>query len=176
MKTLKLITIGMALFLAGSLQAQVTVTLNLGSPPPWGPIGYTEAHYYYLPDVEAFYDVQSSTFIYYTGGKWVHRNYLPRRYRNYDLYGGYKVVMTDYHGNAPYSHFKEYRSKYGRGYHGQRQKTIGERPGNANPRGKPFFKGNSDRKVYQGHGSRVGDRNDKNSKKGSGQKGRNGKK
>ncbi len=91
--------------------------------------GYSGARYYYLPDVEAYYDVQSSMFIYYEGGVWVHRGYLPARYRNYDLYGGYKVVMTDYRGNTPYTHFAEHKTKYGRGYHREAQRTIGERPG-----------------------------------------------
>ena len=88
--------------------------------------------YYYLPDVEAYYDVQTSTFIYYGGGAWVHRRYLPVRYRSYDLYSGYKVVMTDYHGDAPYVNFKDYKRRYARGYHKEAQKTIGERPSKGN--------------------------------------------
>jgi hypothetical protein len=132
MKTLKIFITTIALLLACSLQAQVVVHLNIGSPPPWGPSGYNEVNYYYLPDVEAYYDIHSSMFIYNSGGRWVHRKYLPRQYRNYDLYGGYKVVMTDYHGNTPYTHFKEYKAKYSKGYRGQPQKNAGERPGIGN--------------------------------------------
>lgn len=158
MKALKLIAIAMVLFLASAVQAQVFVSANIGSPPPWGPYGYNEVRYYYLPDVEAYYDVKSSKFIYYSGGKWVHKKYLPAQYRNYDLYNGYKVVMTDYRGNTPYTFFPEYKMKYVKGYHGQAQKTIGEKPG----------KGNSDKKVNQG--------NNINTKKNSGQGGGKGKK
>src|SRR5436305_998568 len=132
MKALKLIMIGMALLFAGAVQAQVSVNVNIGTPPPWGPAGYTEVRYYYLPDVEAYYDVQTSMFIYYGGGVWVHRSSLPRQYRNYDLYGGYKVVMTDYRGDAPYNNYKEYRTRYARGYRGGEQRTIAERPGKGN--------------------------------------------
>jgi hypothetical protein len=132
MKTIKLIAICIVMFLANSMQAQVSVSLNIGSPPAWGPAGYSDARYYYLPDVEAYYDVQSSMFIYFDGGVWVRRGYLPERYRNYDLYGGYKVVMTDYRGNSPYDHFSEHRTRYGRGYHREAQRTIGERPGREN--------------------------------------------
>ena len=132
MKTLKLIVIGIVLFLANNLQAQVSVNINIGSPPQWGPVGYPEERYYYLPDVEAYYDVQTAMFIYYVGGTWIHRTYLPTRYRNYDLYSGYKVVMTDYRGNAPYIHFKDHKKKYYRSYRGGSQKTIGDRPGNGN--------------------------------------------
>ena len=129
MKTLKLIVIGIVLFLASTAQAQVSVNVNIGAPPMWGPVGYTDVQYYYLPDVEAYYDIPSSMFIYYDRGAWIHRSYLPARYRNYDLYRGYKVVMTDYRGKAPYTHFKEYKVKYAKGYRGQAQKNIGEKPG-----------------------------------------------
>jgi hypothetical protein len=135
MKALKLLVAGMAMFFAFAAQAQVSVHVNLPSPPPppWGPAGYTDVRYYYLPDVEAYYDVPSAMFIYNERGSWVHRSHLPGRYRNYDLYGGYKVVMSDYRGDAPYANFKEHKMKYGRGYHGEAQRSIGERPGKGNP-------------------------------------------
>jgi len=146
MKTIRLICIGILIFLANIIQAQVSVSVNIGSPPPWGPYGYNGVRYYYLPDVEAYYDIQSSLFIYSEGGVWVHRGYLPARYRNYDLYGGYKVVMTDYRGNAPYTHFADYRSRYARGYHGKTQRNIGERPGKGYSNAKISHQENHDNK------------------------------
>lgn len=134
MKKIKLILFVMGLLVASSLQAQVSVNINLGSPPQWGPVGYSGVNYYYLPDVEAYYDVPNSRFIYLDGSRWIHRAYLPVRFRNYDLYSGYKVVMSDYRGNSPYIHFKEHKSKYARGYHGELQKTIGNKPGKGNPK------------------------------------------
>jgi hypothetical protein len=83
--------------------------------------------------VQAYYDIHTNMFIYLGGGGvWVHRTYLPTRYRTYDLYSGYKVVMTDYRGEAPYSNFNEYKTKYVRGYKGGAQKTIGARPSKGN--------------------------------------------
>ncbi|OFY84773.1 MAG: hypothetical protein A3F72_05810 [Bacteroidetes bacterium RIFCSPLOWO2_12_FULL_35_15] len=180
MKTLKLLIIGFVLFFVNTLQAQVSVNVNIGTPPLWGPVGYTEVRYYYIPDVEAYYDVESSMFIYYSGGAWIHRSYLPRMYRNYDLYGGYKVVMTDYHGNTPYSYFKEHKIKYAKGYQGQYQKTNGEKPGKGNTNSK----GNSNKKAKQGNGKNVqptkdkhgSPGNEKNIKKGNEHGGGNGKK
>jgi len=128
MKTLKLIVLGMVLFFAGAAQAQVSVHINIGTPPPWGPAGYSNVRYYYLPDVEAYYDVQSSMFVYFEGRSWVRRSYLPSRYKNYDLYDGYKVVMKDYHGDAPYYKHREYRTLYPKRFRGPSQRTIGERP------------------------------------------------
>lgn len=164
MKVLKLIIIGIALFFASPTQAQISVSLNLGSPPLWGPVGYSNVRYYYLPDVEAYYDVRSSMFIYLSGGLWIHRTYLPQRYRNYDLYNGYKVVMTDYHGTRPYANFRDYRSKYAKGYRGHEQRNIGERPGRGNPRGNGYSNGRSDNRGGQSYMKNVGRGNDKSMK------------
>ncbi len=126
MKTLKLIAL--LVCLGGAVQAQISIHLDLGTPPRWAPAGHSDVRYYYLPDVEAYYDVPSSMFIYFNGITWVHRSSLPGRFRNYDLYKGYKVQMTDYRGNVPYSHFREHKMKYAKGYRGEPQKNYGERP------------------------------------------------
>jgi len=117
------------------------MSVNLGSPPLWGPVGHTEARYYYLPDVQSYFDVQSSTFIYYGNGRWHRKTTLPSRYRNYDLYDGYKVVLTGYHGETPYKNFREHKKKYKIGYRGEPQRTIGERPEGTNSRYKSDHKG-----------------------------------
>jgi hypothetical protein len=132
MKALKFVVFGFVLFLAGQSQAQVSVRLNFGTQPQWAPVGYNDVRYYYLPDVEAYYDVQSSMFIYSSGNRWIHRRSLPSRYRNYDLYGGYKVAMNGYRGSTPYSDFNNHRTQYAKGYRGEPQRTIGERPGKRN--------------------------------------------
>ena len=177
MKALKLFVTGLVLFLAGTLQAQVSVNVTLPTPPPWGPVGYTEARYYYLPDVEAYYDVPSSMFIYYNRGAWIHRAYLPGRYKNYDLYNGYKVVMSDYHGDAPYNNFKEHKMKYRKGYRGEAQRTIGERPGRGNSGEKMSRQGNQGNKESgRGNVRNAGRGNDKNMKESHGKGGGKGKK
>lgn len=132
MKLFKTILISTIIMCSHLASAQVSVNVNIGSPPLWGPVGYSEVQYYYIPDVEAYYDVPTSMFIYYSGGSWIRRAYLPTRYRYYDLYSGYKVVLTDYRGNAPYIHFKNHKVKYHKGYKGGSQKTIGEKPGKGN--------------------------------------------
>ena len=161
--------IGVTLFFATAMQAQVSLNVKIGAPPMWGPVGYAEARYYYLPDVEAYYDVPSAMFIYNDRGIWVHRAHLPYKNRNYDLYGGYKVVMNDYHGNAPYEHFKDHRQQYARGYRGDVQRSIGERPGRRGPEQKMSRGDNKPGKNDRGHG------NVKNSKEERGQGGGKGK-
>jgi hypothetical protein len=128
MKVLKFFVIGMMLLFAVELQAQVSADVKVGLPPAWGPAEYPSAHYYYLPDVEAFYDVQSAMFIYYDNGMWIHGPNLPKRFKNYDLYKGFKVVSTDYKGSNPNEYFREFRTKYPQGYQGPPQITIGVPP------------------------------------------------
>ena len=130
MKHLKIILLAIICTISSAAYSQVSVNINIGSPPEWGPEGYSDVRYYYLPDVEAYYDVQTAMFIYYGGGIWIHKAYLPSRYRNYDLYGGYKVVMYDYRGTTPYANFHDHKIKYKKGYKGPAQKNIGVRHSN----------------------------------------------
>ena len=132
MKTIKLIIVGLVMFLVSASKAQVSIEVNIGSPPQWGPVGYTNVRYYYLPDVEAYYDVHTSMFIYFGNGVWLHRSHLPSHYQHYDLYGGYKVVMNDYHGDRLFEHFKVHKAKYAKGYKHGSQKTYGKNPGKGN--------------------------------------------
>jgi hypothetical protein len=161
MKALKLIVFGIVLCFAGTTQAQLSVRLNFGSPPLWGPVGYTDVHYYYLPDVQAYYDIDASMFIYSSGGRWVHRSSLPYRYRNYDLYGGYKVAMNGYRGSTPYSNYNNYRTQYPKGYRGEEQRTIGQRMGKSNNYNNKYYRSHSDQKGNKG----IGRGNDKGNKR-----------
>lgn len=105
-----------------SSRAQVSVNINIGSQPLWGPVGYDVVQYYYLPDVEAYYYVPKRQFIYLSGGNWVFAASLPARYRNYDLYSGYKVVINE---PRPYLHYRTHKVRYAKycGYRGH-QKSI----------------------------------------------------
>jgi len=170
MKVLKLAIIVILMLYTGTVGAQVSVNINIGSPPPWGPVGYVDVRYYYLPDIEAYYDVQTSMFIYFGGGVWMHRRNLPMRYRNYDLYNGYKVVMTDYRGNTPYKNFGKHRSMYAKGYHGKAQKTVGENHGRGKSGSNIMHNKGSSGKELSGKGKRSNSLNNQHmqGKKGHG--------
>ncbi|WP_202405987.1 hypothetical protein [Hufsiella ginkgonis] len=96
-------------FVYKAADAQVRVNVNIGNQPEWGPYGYDRAEYYYLPDIDVYYHVPSRMYTYLDGRAWVSRNYLPVRYRNYDLYRGYKVVVND---RNPWLSGNDYRNKY----------------------------------------------------------------
>jgi len=93
-----------------SIHAQISLSINIGAQPSWGPTGYDHVDYYYLPDIECYYYVPAHQFIYQgKGGHWVFATELPPKYRGYDLFHSYKVVMNE---PQPYMHFDEHRAKY----------------------------------------------------------------
>jgi hypothetical protein len=123
MKKLKLIAAGIAILITTVMHSQISINVNIGSPPSWGPSGYSNVDYYYLPDIQVYYDLGATQFIYFGNGRWNRCRELPRQYRNYDLFGGYKVVLNDYHGSRPYDHYHEHKIKYCKGYRGKPQKN-----------------------------------------------------
>jgi hypothetical protein len=131
MKTFKLIMAALLFVVAGQMKAQVSVNVNIGSPPAWGPSGYTDVRYYYIPDIGIYYDVASAEYIYPNNNGWVRTTVVPVAYKQYNFYNGYKVVLTDYNGNTPYVYYSKHKVKYPKGYHPSRQKTVGVPPGQA---------------------------------------------
>jgi hypothetical protein len=110
----------LAVFMSNALDAQVSFSIgvNLDRQPVWGPTGYDHVDYYYMPDIGVYYSVPEHMYYYNEGGRWIHRSSLPYRYRNYDLYHSYKVVVND---REPYRNDRMYREKYSsyRGRHDQ---------------------------------------------------------
>ena len=114
MKTLRNVFVGLVLLTANFSQAQVAVSvnMNIGTPPVWVERPVAEVRYYYLPEIETYYDVNTRHYIYVNNGAWVRRAYLPRVYRHYDLYQGPKVVVNNYYGREPYVYYKPYKVKH----------------------------------------------------------------
>jgi hypothetical protein len=96
-------------FQTAEAQLRISVNANIGSQPVWGPSGYDYAEYYYLPDIDVFYNIPKRQYIYMERNRWVFSTNLPMRYRNFDLYSGYKVVVND---RKPYQNAQMYRTKY----------------------------------------------------------------
>ena len=82
---------------AGATKAQINISINIGSQPDWGPSGYNHVDYYYLPDINTYYNVTTAEYIYLTGNKWHFAKRLPNRFSSYNIYNAYKVVV-----NRPY--------------------------------------------------------------------------
>ena len=137
MKNFPKILLGLLLATTAA-QAQLNVNVNVAPAPAWGPAGYNNATYYYLPDVETYYDVSRKEYVYLDKKKWVRSTSLPAAYRGYDLYNGYKVVFTK---PAPYKYFSSHKLKYKKGYKGTPQKAIGNNGRGNGKVGHPGYKG-----------------------------------
>ena len=109
---MKTVILGMLFLITTSLSAQVSVNVNIGKPPIWAKTAPVEVQYYYLPDIEVYYDAPAQRYIYLNNGAWVRSAYLPKRHRGYDLYHSRPVYLTDYRGNQPYVLYKTHKVKY----------------------------------------------------------------
>lgn len=112
--------VGCLSFKFADAQVHVSLGVNIGVQPEWGPVGYDHVDYYYIPDVDAYYDVPAHQYVYYRNNVWVHGAYLPGRFRNYDIYHGYKVVVNE---RTPWVHNADIRARYV-GYRGHRDQVI----------------------------------------------------
>jgi hypothetical protein len=121
---MKKIIITAAIFLSciayKSANAQISLSINIGSQPEWGPVGYDHADYYYMPDIDTYYDVPAHQYVYLENNSWVRRASLPARYSNYNVYNGYKVVVNE---RNPWTRNDVYRAKYAN-YTGRTGQTI----------------------------------------------------
>lgn len=95
--------------LAKPAEAQVSVSLNIGIQPQWGPVGYDYARYYYMPEMNVYYDVSNRYYHYYDGRRWRSHRSLPSRYRHYDLYRTHKVVINE---SSPWRNHSHYYDRY----------------------------------------------------------------
>ena len=134
--------------------AQIKVNVNIGSQPVWGPTGYDYAKFYYLPDLDMYYDVNRKEYMYNENNRWIYINHLPDRYRNYDLFKGYKVVFKE---DRAYDNHAIHLTKY-KGFKNNHQQqaiiyskdqkyyVIKGHPGNNRNNGNKGNKGNNGNK------------------------------
>lgn len=130
--------------------AQVSVNINIGAQPIWGPVGYDYVDYYYLPDIEAYYYVPTHQFIYLTNGRWIFATTLPVRYRTFNIFTGYKVVINE---PRPYLRFYNHKVKYAK-YKGNNGRQVIIKNSN-NPKyyvvkGHPKYKAGGSKNVVTG--------------------------
>lgn len=111
----------LALFFGGlaitqPAKAQINVSFNIGVQPQWGPVGYDYARYYYMPELDVYYDVNNRYYHYYDGRRWASHRTLPRRYGHIDLYRTYKVVINDASPWRNHRHHYDRYHRYSRNY------------------------------------------------------------
>ena len=124
---------------AAPAQAQ-TVVIN---PPSWGPAAPAGTRYYYLPEVDGYYDLRSQEYIVRRDGQWQRQGQLNGFDRN-----SWRPRVIDYLGDTPWSRYDEDRRRYPAGLPpGQRKRLEngkGLPPGQAKKYGNQGY-GNRDR-------------------------------
>ncbi|MES2371329.1 MAG: hypothetical protein V4557_02035 [Bacteroidota bacterium] len=143
-------------------QVRIGVNVNIGTRPSWGLPGNYAGDYYYMPEIDTYYDIRHRQFIYLQGRNWVFANELPYMYRGYDLNRGYKVMINE---PRPYLRGDVYRSKYGKyydDYHRRNQSVWGRNDNDRNNNGRDdrFEKGRDNDRNDHDRG-RGNDRDDR---------------
>ncbi len=85
--------------------------------------------YYYYPNLQAYFDTDTGTYLYIKGNEWVEANRIPSGLRGYSLLNGQRVAITDYYGNEPYNVFERHREMYPANYDARRQPPTKETEG-----------------------------------------------
>ncbi|MCZ2460339.1 MAG: hypothetical protein LC128_12040 [Chitinophagales bacterium] len=121
MKLLKNIGIGIAfIFLIWETSGCGPGTYVTGgveyNNPTWAPAYYPGVRYYYLPDIETYYDLSDGDFVYLDNGQWMFSPVLPPIYANYNLYTGF-VIALNTKVYRPWLHHQYYVSHYPRYYY-----------------------------------------------------------
>jgi hypothetical protein len=134
------ILVGFVATNAANAQVRLSASLNINNQPGWGPTGYDHVDYYYIPDVDAYYDVNNHQYVYNDNNTWVHAQTLPSQYSNYDPYQSYKVVVNQ---PNPWEHNDVYKEKYKsyKGHHSKQEVIRESRDG----RYKEHWKNDDDR-------------------------------
>lgn len=100
-----------------------TVGQNIGVSvhfdlPAWAPYYSNQnlVRYYYLPDIECYYDIMNREFIFLEDGQWVFSRVLPPAYAWFDLNTCF-VVALNRSVDRPWRHFHYYLAHYPRYYY-----------------------------------------------------------
>ncbi|UOG74670.1 hypothetical protein MTX78_21445 [Hymenobacter tibetensis] len=169
---------------ASTAQAQVRVNVNVGSPA-WGPAVGPDVAYYYIPEIDGYYDLYTQQYVYLDRGYWVSSPYLPSPYAHYDPRFFHPVVIH-YAGRQPWNSIRDHRAYcnqrgwqpgryYGNnGYYGggrdygYRTPAPGYRPapgnyGNAPYNNRPYARSNEyDQRNTRGYYDRRDERSNQN--------------
>lgn len=116
-----LISLGGLVATTEQAQAQVNVNINIGQQPLWGPVGYDYAQFYYIPQMNVYYDVLNSLFYYQQGRRWMNARMLPPRFGHFDLYRMHKIVMNQHN---PFRYNNRHMQQYGNYRSMQHQMAI----------------------------------------------------
>jgi hypothetical protein len=80
--------------------------------------------YYYYPNLQAYYDICTSLYIYRKEGEWITADYMPSNYRGYCIYNNNYVLIDGFTEDNPYTLISEHKKQYPANYSRKRKKEI----------------------------------------------------
>ncbi len=95
-----------ALAAAPAAQAQVNVNINT-APPAWGPPAPAGTQFYYIPEIDGYYDLYARQYIVNRNGQWIPVAVID----GYDPRAFHPVVL-DYRGRQPWVFVGAHRDRY----------------------------------------------------------------
>ncbi|MBF9239012.1 hypothetical protein I2I05_16540, partial [Hymenobacter sp. BT683] len=75
--------------------------------PSWGPALPAGKRYYYIPEVDGFYDVPAREYVVKRSGRWIRATSLQGANTT-----TFHPVVMDYLGSEPWSLYTAYQAKY----------------------------------------------------------------
>jgi hypothetical protein len=106
-----------SMFTAGNLYGNTSqATQGDYEHPQWAPPFYEGVRYYYLPDIETYYDIESQEFVYLYDGQWCFSRECPSVNTGFDLSNCFTIAL-DINVYQPWMHHHYYVSHYPRYYY-----------------------------------------------------------
>jgi hypothetical protein len=106
-----------SIFTAGNMYGNTSQQTPGGyENPQWAPPFYEGVRYYYLPDIETYYDIESQEFIYLYDGQWCFSRECPSVNAGFDLSNCFTIAL-DMNVYQPWMHHHYYVSHYPRYYY-----------------------------------------------------------
>lgn len=68
--------------------------------------------YQYYPNLEAYFNVETSEFIYKEKGEWKTAKEIPSGFRGYSIFNNYRVNITDYFDDKPYEKLAYHKKQF----------------------------------------------------------------
>jgi hypothetical protein len=87
-------------------QAQVGVNVQIGHPA-WGPAVPAGTQYYYVPEIDGYYDLAAQRYIVLRNGQWVPVAAMP----GYNP-ANFHPVVVNYRGRQPWTQYRDHHARY----------------------------------------------------------------
>jgi hypothetical protein len=68
--------------------------------------------YYYYPNLQAYFDTETTLYIYKSNGEWITSERIPANFRGYSLKNSNYVMIKGYLGDEPYTLLEKHKKDF----------------------------------------------------------------